>query len=84
MLDINLGNKTLFVGVLIALILSYGMINFDSAPTSSRTLSAISTSLQSSDTNEATVATAAAESHPTKDASQPRLSRRERQRLESM
>lgn len=30
MLDINLGNKTLIVGVLIALILSYGMVNFDS------------------------------------------------------
>lgn len=30
MVDINLGNKTLVVGVLIALILSYGMVNFDS------------------------------------------------------
>lgn len=29
MLDVNLGNKTLVVGVLIALILAYGMVNFN-------------------------------------------------------
>lgn len=34
MLDINLGNKTLVIGVLIALILSYGMVNFDSGSAS--------------------------------------------------
>ena len=38
MLDINLGNKTLVVGVLIALILSYGMVNFDSGNTAVRGL----------------------------------------------
>jgi len=35
MIDVNLGNKTLIVGVAIALILSYGMVNFNGAgPTS--------------------------------------------------
>jgi len=29
MIDVNLGNKTLVVGVAIALILSYGMVNFN-------------------------------------------------------
>lgn len=32
MVDINFGNKTLAFGVAIALILSYGMVNFDSSP----------------------------------------------------
>ena len=36
MLDVNLGNKTLVIGVLIALILSYGMVNFDSGSSVSR------------------------------------------------
>ncbi|MBX3179710.1 MAG: hypothetical protein KF886_20340 [Candidatus Hydrogenedentes bacterium] len=30
MLEINLGNKTLVFGIVIALILSYGMVNFNS------------------------------------------------------
>lgn len=38
MLDINLGNKTLVVGVLVALILSYGMINFDSGNAATRSI----------------------------------------------
>ena len=38
MVDINLGNKTLVVGVLVALILSYGMVNFDSRNQSSHFL----------------------------------------------
>lgn len=36
MLDINLGNKTLVVGVLVALILAYGMVNFDSGNSGAR------------------------------------------------
>lgn len=38
MLDINLGNKTLAVSVLVALILSYGMINFDSRNDATRSV----------------------------------------------
>jgi hypothetical protein len=34
MVDVNFGNKTLIVGVAIALILSYGMVNFNSAMSS--------------------------------------------------
>jgi hypothetical protein len=47
MLDVNLGNKTLVVGVLIALILSYGMVNFDSAPRDSQVAPALKAAIQS-------------------------------------
>ncbi len=47
MLDVNLGNKTLVVGVLIALILSYGMVNFDSAPRDSAVAPALKAAIQS-------------------------------------
>lgn len=98
MLDINLGNKTLFVGVLIALILSYGMINFDSTPTNSRTIAAISTSVQAGAPSEPAVATANAETgdsvhpsvppaggtQPMDDAARLRMERREQRRLERL
>lgn len=71
MLDINLGNKTLFVGVLIALILSYGMINFDSTPTTGRTVSAIATSIRADSTDESAVAKASSENSENFTASDP-------------
>jgi hypothetical protein len=46
MLDINLGNKTLVIGVLIALILSYGMVNFDSGSAARTSGPAVKTALQ--------------------------------------
>ena len=46
MLDINLGNKTLIVGVLIALILSYGMVNFDSTPRDSQVVPALKAAIE--------------------------------------
>lgn len=49
MLDINLGNKTLFVGVLIALILSYGMVNFDSTSRDSQVIPALKAAVQRSE-----------------------------------
>ena len=46
MLDVNLGNKTLVIGVLIAMILSYGMVNFDSGTPASAGIPAIRTAQQ--------------------------------------
>lgn len=46
MLDVNLGNKTLVIGVLVALILSYGMVNFDSGSTVSNKAPGIRTAFQ--------------------------------------
>ncbi len=56
MLDINLGNKTLVVGVLIALILSYGMVNFDTAPRDSVVVPALKAAIQSAEPTESVVA----------------------------
>ncbi|MBL7649188.1 MAG: hypothetical protein JNK74_23670 [Candidatus Hydrogenedentes bacterium] len=53
MLDINLGNKTLIVGVLIALILSYGMVNFDTGSRDSQVMPALKAAIQSADPAEA-------------------------------
>ena len=53
MLDINLGNKTLIVGVLIALILSYGMVNFDSGPSDSQVMPALKAAIQTAEPAEA-------------------------------
>ena len=52
MVDINLGNKTLIVGVLIALILSYGMVNFDSGSSRNGTVPTIETSLDRTASSE--------------------------------
>lgn len=41
MLEINLGNKTLVVGVAIALILAYGLVNFDSGRNETRAFPAV-------------------------------------------
>lgn len=61
MVDINLGNKTLIVGVLIALILSYGMVNFDSGSSGNTTVPTIEASLDQTASREPGVATANAE-----------------------
>lgn len=53
MLDVNLGNKTLVVGVLIALILSYGMVNFDSASATRGKGSAVKAALYQGNSNPA-------------------------------
>ena len=53
MLDINLGNKTLIVGVLIALILSYGMVNFDSGSRDSQVMPALEAAIQTAEPAEA-------------------------------
>lgn len=49
MLDINLGNKTLAAGILIALILSYGMVSFDSDSKSPIAVTSAGTASQVSD-----------------------------------
>ena len=60
MLDVNLGNKTLTIGVLIALILSYGMVNFDSGTTARQNESSIQAALQNSASDDTTMSTASA------------------------
>ncbi len=49
MLDVNLGNKTLVVGVLIALILSYGMVNFDTGSRDSQVMPALKAAIHAAE-----------------------------------
>ena len=81
MLDVNLGNKTLLIGVLIALILSYGMVNFDSGSVARQNGPAIKAALQqvgSIDVERSMVSTArpvdALEGHEAAISTQPEAS----------
>lgn len=69
MLDVNLGNKTLVIGVLIALILSYGMVNFDSNANVSHVNTGIRTAYKAVDKSTEKIATAsiAPEAVPTEE-----------------
>jgi len=58
MLDVNLGNKTLVIGVLIAMILSYGMVNFDSNVPAGAGVPAMRTAQQSVESGPMSVANA--------------------------
>ena len=85
MLDVNLGNKTLTIGVLIALILSYGMVNFDSGTTARQNGSAMRTALQPADASIEALndsATVAQDTSEVQATDTSKMSSRERRRLE--